>query len=75
MDLFKGELLISLMFEDDSLNSIKEKVSMGDDKKKSKKKKKKEKMATTGRINLHIKKCLNLPAADKDGLSDPFCKW
>ena len=44
-----------------------------EDKKKKKKKKKKD-MKSNGRICLHIKKAIDLPAADRNGKSDPFCK-
>lgn len=69
-DLFKGELLLSIMFEDDSLNL--NKVQPIEEKKK--KKKKKKDMKSNGKILLHLKQANDLPAADRNGVSDPFCK-
>ena len=59
------------MFEDDNFGV---RNDDDDDKKKKKKKKKKDKDKTNGRVNLHIKQATDLPAADKTGKSDPFCK-
>ncbi|XP_057306004.1 uncharacterized protein LOC130644420 isoform X4 [Hydractinia symbiolongicarpus] len=74
-ELYKGELLISLMFEDPSVYSIKKTaIDHEDSSGKKKKKKKKEKSSSLAKIHLHIKEARDLPSSDKDGLSDPFCK-
>ena len=78
-ELYKGYLKIALMFEDQQLHSRgmrpKEDDDEEDGKKKKKAKKKKKETETNGIIHLHIKEGSDLPSADKDGLSDPFCKW
>uniref|UniRef100_A0A7M5UU22 Uncharacterized protein n=1 Tax=Clytia hemisphaerica TaxID=252671 RepID=A0A7M5UU22_9CNID len=70
-ELYRGELYISLCFEDDNFKGVREDT---EDEKKKKKKKKKKDMKSNGRVNIHILKATDLPAADKDGASDPFCK-
>ena len=72
-----GELKISLMFEDQGLLNEKEKKRHDEQEELfgSKKKKKKGKKKSPGKINVHIKEACDLPAADRDGFSDPFCKW
>jgi len=76
VDLYKGQLKIALMFEDnDLLGSKKRNTDFEEESsKKKKKKKKKEKQESGGKIHIHLKEASDLPAADKDGLSDPFCK-
>jgi len=59
------------MFEDDELNKG---TTQPEDDKKKKKKKKKDLTKTNGRVHLHIKQATDLPASDKSGFSDPFCK-
>ena len=77
-ELFKGEIKVSLMFEDVSLYEHDKDDHGHDDSSKSKKKKKKKdksKTRETPKIHLHIIEGIDLPAADKDGLLNPFCKW
>ena len=72
-ELYKGDLVLSLMYEDRNLLSGKQKERIEKEDQKAGKKKKEKKKAT-GKINIHIKEGRDLPAADKDGFSDPFCK-
>ena len=74
-ELYKGELHLSLMFEDRSLLVGKQKERLEREEQKSGKKKKNNKKPTSGKIFIHIKEGRDLPAADRDGFSDPFCKW
>jgi len=73
-ELYKGELHLSLMFEDRSLLVGKQKERLEREEQKSGKKKKNNKKPTSGKIFIHIKEGRDLPAADRDGFSDPFCK-
>ena len=78
IELYKGELKIALMFEDASLMTGKQKQRFDQQEEltgKKKKKKGKTKISTAGKINVHIKEGSDLPSSDRDGLSDPFCKW
>ena len=58
------------MFQDDEINKG---TTQPEDNDKKKKKKKKD-IKSNGRVHLHIKQASELPASDKSGFSDPFCK-
>ncbi|XP_065056868.1 uncharacterized protein LOC135685055 isoform X2 [Rhopilema esculentum] len=71
--IFKGKLTVSLMFET-NMYSKKDQAKKEKEKKKGKEKEKKKKQGK-GRILIHVIRGEDLPAADADGLSDPYCKF
>ena len=70
--LYKGELVVGLMFDNEDSSSGQSKKK-GKDKDKDKKKKKDKNSGS--RIMVHIKEGNDLPSGDPDGFSDPYCKW
>ena len=71
--VYKGQLVIALKFEDNTIRLPSNKEKKNKKEKKDKKEKKKKK-TEKGRIHVHVIKGEGLPAGDDDGLSDPYCK-
>ena len=76
LTLYKGEMRFSIMFEDKTMFSMDTQRAKDDIDGKGKKKGRIDPSSRkgTGKINVHIKECFDLPSADMDGFSDPYCK-